>query len=231
MSSDDYFDDSVQLTPAALAELDAIEVAHTNATQANLTQRTLPSSTPSISNHQKAPIAYYDAPRDAAHKDAIPSKLVIDVDADDSYDQFFDQIDPLELQKLDKNVETAYQHDLSNPRVNLASGSGLTRQLTLFGDPLPQDSSRPRATQRRSHPQPHRSPCQPFGKKACKVKKWDHTAFAKSGWKIGKAKAKENVMGCDEDAHDTMAEEFEQFPAPIPQSMFFPTRFSFRILI
>ncbi|KAF8527862.1 hypothetical protein BU17DRAFT_73555 [Hysterangium stoloniferum] len=62
-----------------------------------------------------------------------------------------------------------------------------------------------------------------FGKKAQKVKKWDHTAFAKSGWtkpKNSKGKEKAKAISADADADDDFlsVDEFEQFPAPLPKS-------------
>jgi ATP-dependent DNA helicase MPH1 len=238
MSSDDYFDGSEQLNSAFLAELDAIEVAHVNATQhpsqANLTQPALASSKPSKASLQtssvaslKAPGAFMSVPIASSSKDAIPSKpqpVPTDVDADESYDQFFDDIDPIELDKLDNNVEKAF----NGPNItNSTSGSGVTRQLTLFGDLLPSALSRvPRTSQQKSQAKIPHSPRKSFGKKARKVKRWDHTAFAKSGGKLskGKAKSKGKAMDFDGEADEAMhsTEEFEQFPSP---SMFLQPQF------
>ena len=53
----------------------------------------------------------------------------------------------------------------------------------------------------------------PEAVKPQETKKWDHTEFAKSGWKKPKAKAKARVDDAEEDIEDE-APEFEQFPAP-----------------
>ena len=234
MSSDDYFDDSEQLDSAFIAEMDAIEAAHSNATQfpsqANPTRTTRAPST-SITSYTRSSSTTSNPPGEFTLKDVIPSKpqptlkptrVLIDVDADESYDQFFDNIDPLELEILDKDVEQAYKHGPSMPRSSLASGSSAIRQLTLFGDTLLRASPRPL---RQIQVKPPHSPHKPFGKKARKVKKWDHTAFAKSGWKSnkGKGKTKDKTMDYDEGADDAFhsTEEFEQFPALIPESMSF----------
>jgi len=49
-----------------------------------------------------------------------------------------------------------------------------------------------------------------------KTKKWDHTAFAKTGRrrKAGKGKEKENI---DEEGDEEEVVEFQQFPAPFVQ--------------
>lgn len=239
MSSDNYFNDSEQLDSAFLAELDAIEVAHSHATQP-------PSQTNRAQTSRASPISTTPCtrllsttlnPPGEFTQDVVspkPEVVPIDVDAEESYDQFFDEIDPLELEILDKDIEQAYMRGSSIPSATLGSGSSMTmaRQLTLFGDTLPLVPSRPR---RQIQSRPPHSPRKPFGKKARKVKKWDHTAFAKSGWKSskGKEKAKSTALNCDEgdDAfHST--EEFEQFPAPISDSMLFIIRLSYhKVLI
>jgi ATP-dependent DNA helicase MPH1 len=224
MSSDGYFDDSEQLDSAFLAELDAIEVAHSNATQLpsqpTQTQPLVPST--SRSNFESSHIRL-KSPEESAHINATPNgqpaPVPIDVDADDSYDQFFDDIDPRELERLDEDVKQAYKHPLGISRTNSASGSGVTRQLTLFGDLVPQAPSRPPRSQQQSQTR-HHSPRRPFGKKARRAKQWDRTAFAKSGWKSSKGKGKgKDVADCEGDVDDA-TQEFEQFPAPIPESMF-----------
>ncbi|KAF8529479.1 hypothetical protein JB92DRAFT_3106701 [Gautieria morchelliformis] len=225
MSSDGYFDDSGQLDSAFLAELDAIEVAHSNATQhPSQPTQTQPLSSTSRSNFES--YITLKSPEESGHRNATsngqPAPVPIDVDADDSYDQFFDDIDPRELERLDEDVEQAYKHPLGIPRTNSASGSGVTRQLTLFGDLVSQAPSRRPCSQQQNQTRPH-SPRRPFGKKARKVKQWDRTAFAKSGWKSSKGKGKgkgKDVADCELDADDA-TQEFEQFPPPIPDKYSF----------
>jgi len=80
---------------------------------------------------------------------------------------------------------------------------GLTRQMTLFGDVLPNNTQKSRApssqTLQRKMPTPRKS-------KEKRTKIWDQTAFAKSGKKKGKGRSYEE--GEEEKV------EFEQFPAP-----------------
>lgn len=227
MSSDGYFDDSEHINSAFLAELDAIEGAHLIATQPP-SQTKLATASPKSSKSalQTSSLGSLKSSGQSSYKHANPQPVPIDVDADESYDQFFDDIDPLELDRIEKDGEKSYISASSVERSNRASGSGVTRQLTLFGSPLPQAPSRvPRATQQKSQTNLPSSPRKTFGKKSRKVKKWNHTAFAKSGGKSnkGKANSKAKAIDCDEEADGAMCstEEFEQFPAP---SMFLQSR-------
>ena len=70
------------------------------------------------------------------------------------------------------------------------------------------------------------TPRNPFGQQGPKTKKWDQTAFAKSGGSKGKGKAKARQAD-DEDAEDAM--EFEQFPNPLPPP-FVPSELQFIFL-
>jgi ATP-dependent DNA helicase MPH1 len=54
----------------------------------------------------------------------------------------------------------------------------------------------------------------PFGRQPSKTKRWDHTAFSKSGLRKGKAKEKRKANDGDERDEADEAIEFEQFPAP-----------------
>ena len=235
MSSDDDFDDSEWLDPAFLAELDVIEAAHTQ--QTSSTCAPIPSTPSSTSFTPPTLLPFSITSTSKRHTSAFealpsqPNKLApvpIDVDSDESYDMFFDKIDANELARLDKDVEEAYNHDFTIPCRNTTSGTAATRQLTLFGDVLPPPAHKlpclPHQQQQGEFKPPH-SPRNPFGQKARKTKKWDHTAFAKSGWRSGKnikekGKAKAVYSDVDAGEDDQSNEEFEQFPAPIPESAF-----------
>ena len=55
----------------------------------------------------------------------------------------------------------------------------------------------------------------PFAGRPKKTKQWDHTAFAKYGWKKPKGKGKASFDdGEDEEEDVDEPVEFEQFPAP-----------------
>lgn len=59
------------------------------------------------------------------------------------------------------------------------------------------------------------------GRPARKTKVWDHTEFAKTGWRRGKSKAKARGS-FDDDGVEVKEEpvEFKQFPAPFISGMF-----------
>jgi ATP-dependent DNA helicase MPH1 len=226
MSSEDYFNDSENVDSAFFDALDAIEATHI------VSQMKHPSPRPAVyvsnSSHSTAlpstskqtvvqarPIASDRRPPAGTAK-FQPDP--IDVDADDSYDQFMDELDIVELEAIDRAVEAASKPASDVP--HLQAGSSFTRQVDLFGrvveDPLPRHL-RPQTQSKQAS--------RPFGKKAQKVKKRDHTAFAKSGWtktKSSKSKGKiaATTRDADEDIEDfeQSADEFEQFPAPLRKS-------------
>jgi len=81
---------------------------------------------------------------------------------------------------------------------------GLTRQMTLFGDVLPNNTQRNRASSSQTL---HRKTLTPQKSREKKTKIWDQTAFAKSGKRKGKGRLYE-----EEEEEEKV--EFEQFPAP-----------------
>lgn len=131
-------------------------------------------------------------------------------------DSFFDlslDLDDEELQRLDTFIDAAYKRQappVAGPS-NLASSSKNTVQTTLCGDIV-----QPMATQSPSKRVPPKrtksSPRNPFGKQAPQIRHWNHTAFAKSGWK--KPKSAKGKGRDDGDEDDEEHVEFEQFPAP-----------------
>ncbi|KDQ63860.1 hypothetical protein JAAARDRAFT_696340 [Jaapia argillacea MUCL 33604] len=118
----------------------------------------------------------------------------------------------------------AAQAPPTNRTFSRTTSKGL--QMTLFGDVLPPQasSSKSKSTtdnQSRTKPVPTRNP---FGHHARKTKVWDHTEFAKTGWKKstgksvkgkgkgkGKASPDDGIDDADEEEEEV---EFEQFPAP-----------------
>ncbi|KAG2160089.1 uncharacterized protein EDB93DRAFT_1113395 [Suillus bovinus] len=185
MSSSDYgFDD--ELDSAVLNELDIIEAAHR----------------PQIRNPPK--------PLPPATK---PPKFL---DEEDSFLDLSLEIDDAELQRIDTFIDAVYKGNaqpVAGPNKNERPPSKNTMQRTLFGDIVqPTASSSRQSPSKRSSLQRIRSsPRKTFGQQAPRTKQWDHTVFAKSGWKNPKTvKGK----GRDDGDDDLENVEFEQFPAP-----------------
>jgi ATP-dependent DNA helicase MPH1 len=199
MSSDDYFDDDID--SSVLKEIDILEA---KATQPVPVKNTSYSST------------------SATHLKLQP-KEIISIDSDD-YDMSFN-VNSSDLARLDALVDDAYKG-----HAGPSGGSRLSRtksqntiQTTLDGSVLAPNTSkapnsataglsRPRTNQRNNFGISHQSR---------KVKSWDHTQFAKTGWKRsasskGKGKGKGSLGNEDEEEEEVDEEdiEFEQFPAP-----------------
>ncbi|EEB97960.1 hypothetical protein MPER_02621 [Moniliophthora perniciosa FA553] len=120
-------------------------------------------------------------------------------------DSFFDDsfdFDERELENLDKVIAEAYQcQPAIRPPVSRSSPRA-TLQTTLLGEILPAEASGgSRSFQRTTSKQQN---------KPRNTKQWDHTEFAKSGWRKPKGKSKADEDGGLEDE----IPEFEQFPAP-----------------
>ncbi|KAF7339674.1 hypothetical protein MSAN_02182400 [Mycena sanguinolenta] len=122
----------------------------------------------------------------------------------DEFDSFGD-IDASELEKLDTFIVDSYQGTAKPVAGPSRTGSRNALQTTLFGEVLPLSPSKAPRTQvqRESH-----APRNHFGQQAPRTKKWDQTAFAKSG----KRKKGRNNNDHEEDEEENL--EFEQFPAP-----------------
>ncbi|KAK7064429.1 ATP-dependent DNA helicase mph1 [Favolaschia claudopus] len=139
---------------------------------------------------------------EAAHN--RPSSRDLSFEADD-FDSFGD-IDPRELERIDTFIQDSYQG-----KAQPVAGPSRTLQTTLFGEVLP--PAPPKAPTHHA-PRTNPAPRNPFGQQAPKTKKWDQTAFAKSGnrkYTKGKGKA--------DDGKEEENVEFEQFPAPFPRPM------------
>lgn len=126
--------------------------------------------------------------------------------SDDVYDLF--NVDIQDFQELDAAIEKDLRRKEAAPTSKSPTfGRSLSgRQTTLFGNVLSPSPKKPSSSRRGAQ---QRSPERSTDRK---IKKWDHTAFSKTGTKrkTGKRKAKE----LDEDADEEDAVEFEQFPAP-----------------
>lgn len=211
MSSDDYFDD--ELDSAILQQVDAIEAAHTQSVAA----RPPPPPPPKASTPRRAPPKAAPPP---------PAREVIDVD--DSYDFDAFEINDDDIQAFDKACNDALNGKPPTPVAGPSkpalqrTTSGAAVQMTLFGEVAANQSpSRgsgalgTRQTVQRQASTANNL----FTGKPNKTKKWDHTAFAKSGWKKPKtAKGKEKAgsfdYGDEEEFEEEEEVEFEQFPAP-----------------
>jgi ATP-dependent DNA helicase MPH1 len=133
-------------------------------------------------------------------------------DSDDLYDLTFD-VGAQDLQRLDVAIEKDYRRKADStsksPSGALTTRTLSGRQTTLFGDVIsPRTSPSKKPPSSRRSVQQRKSPTRPVNRTA---KKWDHTAFAKTGRRrAGKGKEKENV----DEERDEEEVEFEQFPAP-----------------
>lgn len=190
MSSSDYgFDD--ELDSAILNELDVIEAAHR----------------PPLRNPPKPPPLAAKAPKP--------------LDEEDSFLDLSLEIDDAELQRIDTFIDAVYKGNaqpVAGPSNYARPLSKNTVQRTLFGDIAQPavSSSRQSPTKRSSLQRTKSSPRKPFGQQAPRTRQWDHTVFAKSGWKKPKTvKGKGKDDGDDEEEHV----EFEQFPAPFVSGM------------
>jgi ATP-dependent DNA helicase MPH1 len=144
--------------------------------------------------------------------DLGPTPLTV-ADSDDLYDLTFD-VGVQDLQMLDAAIERDYRRKADPTSKAPSSGATRTlpgRQTTLFGDVIsPRTSPSKKPPSSRQSVQQRKSPTRPVNRK---TKKWDHTAFAKTGrrQRAGKGKGKENL---DEEGDEEEVVEFEQFPAP-----------------
>jgi ATP-dependent DNA helicase MPH1 len=145
----------------------------------------------------------------------VPTPLPLTAaDSDDLFDLTFD-VGLQDLQNLDAAIERDYNKQSGSTSKSPLSGTVTRslsgRQTTLLGDVLsPESSPSKKPSSSRRGAQQRKSPTRSVNHKA---KKWDHTAFAKTGRgrKVGKGKGKENL---DELEGEEDAVEFEQFPAP-----------------
>lgn len=134
---------------------------------------------------------------------------VIELSDSDAFDSF--ALDDEALKQIDQicaeQLDSRRSHPVAGPsRVVPARPSTKgSIQTTLFGDIVQPGSKK---SFQRSH-----SKTSPKEEK--RTKKWDHTMFAKTGWKSSKASGKGKGSFDAEQEGDLEEEvEFEQFPAP-----------------
>jgi ATP-dependent DNA helicase MPH1 len=153
--------------------------------------------------------AYYkEAPKRPPLKRASSSDYGVSFNFDES-----------ELARLDEIIGDGRQgkvEPVAGPSEHRNKSSSRPVQTTLFGDVLSNPSSKNKSTSKSTAQVSKSTPRNPFGQQAKQTKKWDHTAFAKTGLKQGKSKAKDKWRGSfeDEEEEDVEQVEFEQFPAP-----------------
>jgi ATP-dependent DNA helicase MPH1 len=186
MSSPSSYWGDEDLNSAVLNELDVIEATQVASTSRPVVRRTPPKTMPPPFTNP---------------------------DSDDVFDLTFD-VDIQDLRELDAAIEKDYRRKgaaptSKSPSSNTFGRSLSGRQTTLFGDVISPTISSPKKPSSSNRGAQQRSPEKSSDRK---VKKWDHTAFSKTGVKrkTGKRKARE----LDEDADEEDAVEFEQFPAP-----------------
>ncbi|OAX39009.1 P-loop containing nucleoside triphosphate hydrolase protein [Rhizopogon vinicolor AM-OR11-026] len=183
MSSSDYGSDD-ELDSHILNELDSLEAAH------------------------RDPARHPPNPPPPVKKTPKP------LEKEDSFFDLSLDIDEEELQRLDTFIDAAYKGKIppvAGPSNHARSASSKnTVQTTLFGNIAQPTASSPskRATSQRTKSSPRNS----FGQQAPQTRHWDHTAFAKSGWK--KSKSAKGKGRDDDDGDEEEHVEFEQFPAP-----------------
>lgn len=190
MSSDDFFDD--ELDSAILKEVDAIEAAAI----ADFSSRNEKINPPSTVGQQQR---------------TRSTPVVIDLSDSEEFGSF--ALDDAQLQQIDRICAHHFSNSRDKPvasssRIGLAqrSSSKCSLQTTLFGEILQPGVTVPKKTFQRTH-----SKAPPREER--RTKQWDHTAFAKTGWRAA-GKRKGLFDGEDEENHEDEI-EFEQFPAPI----------------
>lgn len=188
MSSPSHYWDDDELNSAVLNELAAIEASQVASTSKPVVRKPLVNDVP--------------PPLTAA-------------DSDDLFDFSFD-VGVQDLQRLDAAIEQDYRRKASSTTKSPSSGALTTRplsgrQTTLFGDVIsPRTSPSRKPPSSRRSAQQRKSPTRQVNRR---TKKWDHTAFAKTGrrQKGGRGNGKENLH---EEGDEEEVVEFEQFPAP-----------------
>lgn len=191
MSSDGFFSDD--LDSAFLDEADAIEAAH-------------------VSPPKPKPVAAAPPP-------------VINIDDSDDYDVSYN-FDETDFQQLDNVEESAYTGGPSNNpglrRTDLGRTPSMTVQRDLFGNLVTPgaSTSKPAHAHKQAQPAMRTMSHGGFGGAQKKIKFWDHTHYAKSGWKKRKpSKGKDRAYGEDGGDEEGDEEEIERLPAPFISGM------------
>lgn len=191
MSSDGYFNGEDDIDSEALAEIEAIEAAHASRHPSRLTTST-----------------------DQNKRPPPPAK-------ENSFNDISFNVDESDLKKLDEFIKDAYQNSgvsVAGPRKFTRTTSTNMVQTTLLGGVVgqqPSGTNKPRTQMQRTTSTQRN----PFGQQARKTKKWDQTAFAKTGVKQVKPKRNGKQRADDDEQSEEECFEFEQFPAPFVSSM------------
>ncbi|OCH96604.1 P-loop containing nucleoside triphosphate hydrolase protein [Obba rivulosa] len=200
MSSDEYFDDD--LDSAFMTQVDAIEAAHA-----------------SSSKQPEQTVSRPPAGRPATSREVIGSS-----DSDD-FGSFDIELDDAELQRIDEICQNEVGRSATTASRPVAGPSNPVQrrpsknavQTTLFGDTVPEASSKPKSSGTTSHNTLQRTTSGSrtlSAGRARKTKQWDHTEFAKTGWKKGKKGKGKGLASFDDEGREEETVEFEQFPAP-----------------
>lgn len=202
MSSDEYFD---ELDSTFLEQVNAIEAAHVPPQRSPAVRRAAPPRPPQ--------------PRRASPAKASVYSAVIEVNDSDDFDSF--TIDDEGLEIIDRLCDNALRDSVhvagpSRP-IFARTTSRPTIQTTLFGGRVQEKAPKASAQSKLSVQRRDSEVNNGFVGDPRKTKRWDHTAFAKTGWKKPQStKGKERAIEFldDEGEEEEEPEEFEQFPAP-----------------
>lgn len=191
MDSDDLFEDDFDAS--LLDEVDAVTNAHLTAPTASFAGPSRPTSRPSISFTPNPPVTRHQ-----------PSNI-IEVPSSDDFDVSYNfQADDLDV--LDAAAETVYSRTASTASITRPPPGRVpslnAQQMDLFGNPVNPNGPPPRnASTSRTNTGGHRA--NSFGGPQRKTKHWDHSAYAKSGWKKTRSTEKrQSKDGEDEDEAD-----------------------------
>ncbi|KAG8864334.1 3'-5' DNA helicase [Tulasnella sp. 330] len=231
MSSDGY-DFEMDFDSGYLDQVDQIAASHfssATATSSTPTLQTLPtkgtlkqhSSTRRISNSQQGKFCPTKQPSFSFIRDNLSSSTSTSASESRAappsgfHSCFANVPEVIEIDDDDDDFGALDEDDLA----------GILDVETLFNKD-PQAFKRPTTTIQttldgliveESEAGPSRAPSNVFGRQAAKVKTWDRTAFAETGFRanVGQGKGKKKRRG-EEDREDDHEEtiEFEQFPAP-----------------
>jgi len=194
MSSDGYFDGEDDFDADALAQIDAIEAVHFSPKKHT--------DDPTSSNRSR------------------PSRT------EDSFDDISFNVDESQLRKLDEFIKESYEGNpapVAGPSRTFArTSSNNMVQTTLFGGVAGHKPVSNANNANKARPDTQRATTTQrniFGQQARKTKKWDQTAFAKSGVRPPKSNDKGKGPADDGDELEDEPIEFEQFPAPFVSRM------------
>jgi ATP-dependent DNA helicase MPH1 len=192
--SDDYFFDDDLNDSVLFQQLDAIESQHASSTA-------LPALVPLAPQRPPpAPLARTN------------TALVIDITDPDGFGNDSFSLDINDIAALN-NAESSAPSSVWRVHGPGRNGSIGTLQTDLHGNVVP-IAGPSRASPRKA--QVARSPTTRggFGQPQRKSKHWDHTAFAKSGWRKTRPSKKRGRSGSDDERRSEAEDDSERLPAP-----------------